>query len=508
MRGIQSFNSTEYQKIKNLESNVKVSNHQELGKVIRTGILFSAISSLFTFGLSAIYLIYITRYILPSEWGILALASALAAFVTVLGDLGISSELVQRKECTSNVLSTAFFLNLVSSISIFFVLLSIAYVSANVLSQHLVFWIIAFTGLSVVVDSLSIVPRVILTRRLEFKRLYTSDNIAYAVSIFLTIYFLVSGLGIWGIIYGKIAYSIVKVFLLWLMKPVKLCPVFNISDVREILKYGLHLTLSEYLVRYFYDLSKMILGAFESTDVLGYYAFAFRISRIPNDLLSSIIGPATFPVYSRIKADKEEFLSYLKKQLRLYYAIEVPFCLVISGLSYPIVRYLFTPEWLPSVPLIVALLVMMASYPAGVFIFHIAKSVGMTSYLTKMTAHFSLAFIISGPILTYFFGIAGFLFSLWIRHAIGMFYGWRLVKNITGTSIFSGYFQPFIASLTGGIIAFALSSFITNLISLGLAALFLILIYASILSLIGGKELIFELFHYMQSLVYGIFNRE
>ncbi|MFO0827676.1 MAG: oligosaccharide flippase family protein [Phycisphaerales bacterium] len=104
----------------------------------------------------------------------------------------------------------------------------------------------------------------------------------------------------------------------------------------------------------------LALSIFATTEELGLYYFAFRMSAQINALFAYNVSLALQPVLSHLsEAPERQSLAFLKA-CRTIALPAIPLCLLQAALAGPIVRLLFEARWIPSIPMLMILSVAQA----------------------------------------------------------------------------------------------------------------------------------------------------
>src|SRR5690606_18886547 len=134
-----------------------------------SGLLWSFVDTMAGQGITFVVGIILARLLSPREFGLIGMLTVFIAVSQSFIDSGFSNALIRKKDCTNTDYSTVFYFNLAVGILFFFLL----YFSASTISAFFnepeLKPILQVMGIVLIIDSLTIIQRTILTRRIDFK---------------------------------------------------------------------------------------------------------------------------------------------------------------------------------------------------------------------------------------------------------------------------------------------------------------------------------------------------
>ena len=264
--------------------------------------------------------IWTTRYLGPSNYGLISYVSAYIAFFTSFCTLGITSailvnELTEKPEEEGVTLGTTIVLRIFSSLlSAVFVICVVALVDND---EPITIWI-------AVLSSIALVFQVFDTFEYWFQKRYMSkvtaivSFVAYLCSAFYKIVLLMLGK---GVVYFALASSIdyiVIALALYIVYKKNRGPKLSFSWKRgkEILSKSYHFILSGMMVAIYGQTDKLMLKQMLSETEVGYYTVASTLSTMWVFVLSAIITSVA-PTIIKYKNEGIE-TEYERKNIQLY----------------------------------------------------------------------------------------------------------------------------------------------------------------------------------------------
>lgn len=296
--------------------------------------------------------IFTVRLLTPEDFGYIGALAVFTALSTVFVESGFTAALVRRKNNTDKEYTAAFIFNVILSIVLYIIL----FVSAQAIADY--YKMPPLTGLAKVIflalilNSLTIVQNIILTKKLEFRKLTIANLSGMCVSAVITLWMAATGWGYWAIAAQQISQVVVKAILLWIFSPWR--PVrIQWSDFKiicEIFSFSFLLIISSTIssiMRYIYN---VFIGPRYTTDDLGYYSQANKFHQIPYNVISSSIVGVAYPVLTSLNGSDERQRLYMHKIMRMIAFTIFPVMIGFIAISENFVHVVLTDKWLPILP--------------------------------------------------------------------------------------------------------------------------------------------------------------
>ena len=149
-------------------------------KLLFKGILWSTLQQGGTQIISLLVTVVLSRILLPSEFGLIAIISIFMSVGSSLIDSGLSQSLLRTKHLEDDDYSTVFILNVLISLLVYIVIYLLSNQIAEFFHQTILSKILKLYCLTFVINSFTIVQTTKLTQALNFKK----QSYIYLFSIF------------------------------------------------------------------------------------------------------------------------------------------------------------------------------------------------------------------------------------------------------------------------------------------------------------------------------------
>ncbi len=297
----------------------------------------------------------LARLLAPSDYGLLAMALVVVGIIELFRDLGTSAALIQRREISSDCLSSLFWLNAFIGLVAALLLWVFSSTIASIYREPQLELLLQVLAPIFVVSGVGQVQRALLEKNLKFNQLAWIEIWSYLGGTILAVGMAVVGYGVWSLVLQSIGAAVIATVLLLTASSWQPSLCFRLTEIRSIAHYSLPLAgfnFFNYLSR---NADYMLVGRFLGPVDLGYYTLAYRLMLYPLQTVSFAISRVMFPVFSEIQ---DEDVRFRKVYLILCASIAVITFPMMGGLMAVCDLFaltMFGSQWAPVVPLILIL---------------------------------------------------------------------------------------------------------------------------------------------------------
>ena len=428
------------------------------------GILWSAIDRLSQQGALLFFNIILARLLMPEDFGVIGMLSIFIVISQSFVDSGMGAGLIQKNNRSEIDFSTVFVFNFCVSIVIYIILFFLSPLIADFFNRHELIIITRVLGLNIIINSLAIVQRSILTIELNFKKFSKVNLISLIISGICAVYFAKLGYGVWALVIQNLVMSTVSVLLFWLNSTWGFSIKFSLRSFKQLFSFGSNLLIAGLYSTSLNEVYNVTIGKYYSAQLLGYYTNAKKISDITSDMVSSILLQVTFPILATLQNDKERLVEIYKRLIRTTTFLILPLMTLIALLADPIIRLLLTDKWESSIPLLQLLCFARIVTPISVVNLNILKAIGRSDLFLKVDL-VKFPFIITILIFTIPFGLTAILIGSVFTSVIAFFINTYIPGKLYGYGAFEqlkDMFPVFLSTIFMAITVFFITYFIDN----------------------------------------------
>src|SRR5688572_8098920 len=177
--------------------------------------IWASISALSIRLLGLLIILILGKLLFPADFGLIAIMELTINVITLFRDFGLAQALIQRQKAVEEVAYTTFFLVIIWSVILYFVLFVTAPWLAQIFEENRAVPLIRTIGLTLIISSLSLVPSALLEKRLAFKQRALPETVSNVLYALVTLVLVMQGWGVWGVVWGRIGQAFVVTILIW-----------------------------------------------------------------------------------------------------------------------------------------------------------------------------------------------------------------------------------------------------------------------------------------------------
>ena len=263
--------------------------------------------------LSAASSIVLARHLDPSDYGVVGFALIITGFLSRFSDLGINSAMIQRKDLDARGLNTGVTVKITLGLCIFLVAYVVAPLSSYFLDHPDITTVIRLLSLNFIFSSFALLSQCLLTRDLNFKKLFIPQVGSTLVYSILSIVLALAGFKFWSIVVANLVSSVIAVVLFNVIKHVKFSLFIDKDIARDYIRFGGSLFVAGLIIFAMFNADNFIIGSVLGVTMLGFYTVAFNWGSMICGILYDTVHNVLFPAFSNIQQDRSNLKNaYLK----------------------------------------------------------------------------------------------------------------------------------------------------------------------------------------------------
>ena len=316
-----------------------------LGQSIRNGAIWLFIGNTGGQILTFLVGIVLARLLAPEDFGILVTISIFTGLAGFVAGGGMGQALVRAKDATRRDYDIVFTLQIIIGGLVY----AVFYVAAPWLAAWyetpLYAHLLQISALSFIFRPFVNLPYSILHRQMRFKAITGVAITSLTVSSATSIGMAYAGYGVWSLILGGIAGSLVSAVLLAPVAKWRPGLSLDLRRGRDIARYGLMVSVTDILVYLRAQTSVFILSHTSGPASVGLYNKGDSLARLPNTFITGSVYQVLFRAMAaeQDNLDKCRYLFFRSITLVAVYA--TPFYIGLLWLAEPFVRGLYGEKW-------------------------------------------------------------------------------------------------------------------------------------------------------------------
>ncbi|MEM1133881.1 MAG: lipopolysaccharide biosynthesis protein [Pseudomonadota bacterium] len=294
----------------------------------------------------------VIRILDPSDYGLFAMTQTVMVFLAFLNGYWFAGSLIQSHEVTQQEIRQAFGIVILLNAGLAIIQIAGAPLVAAYYKQPFITEMLRVQALIYIATPFMIVPEVLMSRQLDFKRQAFANLTAAIVGALTALAFALSGWGVWTLVAAPIALFWTRALGLMLASRLWIWPSFDFRGSRKMLGFGSTL-LASHLFWIIHSQSDIfIAGRILDPHALGLYAEALFLAQVFAAKFVPPLNEVAFPAYARLQKEPAKLSWSFLKSMRLILLISCPLYFGLCVTAQPLVYTLFGEKWLGMVPFI------------------------------------------------------------------------------------------------------------------------------------------------------------
>jgi O-antigen/teichoic acid export membrane protein len=432
-------------------------------------------------GIRFIVGIVLARLLFPEQFGLIGMLTLFMALAQSFIDSGFGTALIQKQEVTRTDVCSIFYFNIMVGLAAAGTLCLVAPWIAAFYNQPILTPLTRVLSLTIVINSFGAIQDNLLTKEINFKTLTKASLIASILSGIIGITLAAKGFGVWSLVIQQITSSLFWTALLWHLNPWRPALIFSFKSLKAMFGYGSRLLVSGLLGQIFSNIYLLVIGKLFSPAYLGFFTRGKSLAEIPAEMLGSITGRVTFPVFSSIQHDPARVKRGMKQALTTLVLVNFPMMVGLAVIARPLVLVLLTEKWGASIPYMQLLCLEGLLFPLNLINLNLLQALGRADLFLRLgiirkilvvvniavTWRWGLLAMIYGMIVTsvisYFLNsyYTGVLIKYPIREQLRDLLPYLMVAVLMGVAVyavgllpFPGHYSVLLGQITVGIVIY------------------------------------------------------
>jgi O-antigen/teichoic acid export membrane protein len=307
------------------------------------GAFWSALDTLIPTALNSLVFVVTSRFLLPQDFGLVALAFAIVSFIAGFGPTAFGEALIQQKSIRRSHLDTVFWLSFLSAAILYATLFALSPTLAHWVGHDEIVKLLMIIGLKIFFDMMIIVPNALIGRTMSFHLAAVRTAIATFVSATICLSLIFAGFGLWALAIAQIAAPAAAcIAAFW---GARWLPGFRIklSSLRELLHYGIFASGNRFLQTM--NLDQLIIGTLVSPAALGIYNFARRLYEMLNNVVAGGLTSVSHVLLSSLQHDQNKVREAFLMATFGCSLVSFPAFMGLAAVADDAIPLIFGPHW-------------------------------------------------------------------------------------------------------------------------------------------------------------------
>lgn len=204
--------------------------------------------------------IVLARFLMPSDYGTIALIEVFISIFSVFVTTGFGSALIQKKEADDVDFYSALYASIIVGTIIYILLFIFAPSIAKYYSNDMLIPIVRFMGLQIPILSVKSVETAFIAKNFLFKKFFFATLVGTIISGVIGIFLAYLGFGPWAICVQTVGNMFIDMVALAVLikKPLKM--IFSFERIKTLWGFTSRMLVSSVINAIYMNLKKLIIG--------------------------------------------------------------------------------------------------------------------------------------------------------------------------------------------------------------------------------------------------------
>ena len=364
----------------------------------------------------------VVRHLSPGDYGLVAMASIVSAYLELIGELGVGQALVQQRLLDTEKLRPVFGALLAAGVIMFVVAASAAPIVMRVFNNRDLVGLSLLSALQFLLLPFGVIPSSKLSIELRFKELGFIGVLTAVIGSIATLALAYRGFGPYSLLVGTLLSTLSRLLYLNFLAPYLHRPQFSWKAVKKLVGFSAYV-LGERSIWYWYaQADSIIIGYFMGASSLGLFAIAKQLAVIPLEKFSQIVNTVALPTFSAINDDDDRFLGALIKAFRIASVFAFPMFFGLAMVSQEVVILLIGRKWQDAIPILQILCVSMPLRLVASISSPVAVAKGRPDVSMKLVMWCAL-WVPTGMVVGIRWGLEGLAIAWAVSYPIAFYFG-------------------------------------------------------------------------------------
>ena len=289
--------------------------------------------------------IVLARLLVPSDFGIIAMVTAITGFAAIFSDIGLSMATIQKEDISHEQISTLFWVNVAGGALITILVAALAPIIAWFYGEPRLTMITLAMSIMFFIGGLTVQHQALLKRQMRFTALGSIQVLSVSVGVCVAIASALMGVGYWSLVMMQVSSTLTSLISVWLICDWRPGGPVRRAGVRSLLLFGGNISLFDVVNYFARNLDNILIGRVWGAGPLGFYSKAYGLLMLPLRQINLPLASVAIPALSALFDDHTKYQSYYLKLISLITLISTPlvgFCIICSN---DLILLVLGPQW-------------------------------------------------------------------------------------------------------------------------------------------------------------------
>lgn len=288
---------------------------------------------------------FLSRYLTPHEYGIVALAMPIVVLVMMVSDAGICNSLIRDRVHNLAAWSSAFWLLAIGGAMVTLLVAAGSPLVGILYGDPTVAVVLAVLSTAILLQAVTNVAVADLQRARRYGRLAAIESTATALSVGITVVLAMRGYSYWALVAQQLVFWLVRCAATWWSCRLRLAFAFDWKAVLPHLKHGYQIVRTVgvgFLAR---NIDPVLVGILQGTREAGLYAMATQLMRLPATIIVGPLFNIVLTICAPSQDDRAAVARIFLAVTSVVGSLVIPPMFVAAAAHAAIFDLLLSPKW-------------------------------------------------------------------------------------------------------------------------------------------------------------------
>jgi PST family polysaccharide transporter len=289
--------------------------------------------------------VIIARLLTPADYGLMGMAAVYLGLVALVNEFGLTAAILRGRDLTDSQIAQIGGFGVALGVVFCGISVGAAIPIAHFYGEPAVRVIVTVLSLNFIFSSASVLPRSLLARDLDFRRLAWIDGATNIIQMTCTIVLAFLGFRYMALVFGSLVGRIAGALLANFTRPHRIAWPRQFRAISESVMVGWHVVVGRVSWYTYQNADFAIVGRVLGKVALGAYTIGWEIATLPVERVSALVGQVTPGVFSSVQADRPALRRYYLAVVEGLAFITFPGAVGISLTAPLLVPVLLGEKW-------------------------------------------------------------------------------------------------------------------------------------------------------------------
>lgn len=407
----------------------------------------------------------LARLLEPSDFGLLAMVTAITANAALFYDAGLSKATIQRPMINQSQVSNLFWINMFFGFLIFLLVCSLAPFISWFYKEPKLLHVTFALAFSYPILSLSVQHQALLRRQMKFVPISIINVLSNFLGIICGIIFALSGAKYWSLVAITLLTSFSSTILTFFYCRWRPNLPKRGADIKSMVTFGVNISVNSFLNKISRTIDNILIGRLYGSFSLGIYAKAYKLLLLPMTQINTPMSSVAIPSLSILQNDPIRYREFYRKGIEIISFLGKPLVVLLFIVADEIILLFLGNQWTQTIPVFRALCPAALMATTNVATGWVFISMGHADRQLKWGI-FSSLFFSASIIAGLHWGILGVAYAVSISRLLlkipGLLYCYSKTPITLGDFLIAIWRPSFSALFSGFILFFIGTHFFSN----------------------------------------------